>query len=119
MTYQTPGADPSPPFAEYTSGHSSFSAAAATILENFTGSGYFGASVEFAAGSSRFEPGITPRMSESLSWETFRAAADEAGVSRLYGGIHFSDGDMNGRKLGREVAQAVWDRAFALFGSEP
>jgi len=111
LTYQTPGSDPSPPFAEYTSGHSGFSAAGAEILRMFSGSDSFDASVSFAAGSSRFEPGITPATPVTLQWDTFSAAADEAGISRLYGGIHFTEGDDSGRILGREVGAAVWDEA--------
>ena len=38
-------------------------------------------------------------------------AADEAGISRRYGGIHFEDGDLDSRRLGRLVAVAVWDKA--------
>ncbi len=47
-----------PPFAEYTSGHSAVSAAAATVLRLFTGSSRLGASYTSAAGSSRIEPGV-------------------------------------------------------------
>ena len=86
LTYQTPGSDPSPPFAEYTSGHSSFSAAGAEILQLFTGSNEFGGSVTFEPGESRFEPGITPEETVTLEWETFTEAANEAGISRKYGG---------------------------------
>lgn len=111
LTYQTPGSDPSPPFAEYTSGHSAFSAAGAEILELFTGSDAFGASVTFPPGSSRFEPGVTPVQETTLAWDTFTAAADEAGISRLYGGIHFDDGDLNGRLLGSETGQMVFATA--------
>ena len=110
VTYQTPNLDPSPPFSEYTSGHSGFSAAAATILHRFTGSDQFGASVSFAPGQSRFEPGITPAVPLTLSWSTFSAAADEAGISRLYGGIHFDDGNLNGRTLGVSAGESVWAR---------
>ncbi|NEP81636.1 MAG: calcium-binding protein, partial [Okeania sp. SIO3B3] len=108
LTYQTPGSDPSPPFAEYVSGHSTFSAAAAEILQLFTGSDDFGASITFQAGESRFEPGVTPEAPLTLEWETFSEAADEAGISRLYGGIHFEDGDLNGGELGQQVAESVW-----------
>lgn len=111
LTYQTPGGDPSPPFGEYTSGHSAFSAAGAAILQSFTGSNDFGASVTFAPNSSRFEPNSTPSLTEVLSWATFTQASDEAGISRIYGGIHFEDGDLNGRQLGRDVGSAVWTRA--------
>ena len=111
LTYQTPGSDPSPPFAEYTSGHSAFSAAGAQVLQLFTGSDDFGASVTFEPGESRFEPNVTPQSTVTLEWDTFTEAADEAGLSRLYGGIHFEEGDVNGRTLGREVGSAVIEQA--------
>ena len=119
VTYQTPNSDPSPPFAEYTSGHSAFSAAAAEVLRLATGSDEFGASVTFEPGSSRFEPLLTPEEKVTKKWSTFSEAADEAGLSRLYGGIHFTDGDLNGRWLGREVGAAVYEGAqFYINGGE-
>ncbi|WP_143288245.1 DUF6851 domain-containing protein [Calothrix rhizosoleniae] len=120
LTYQTPGSDPSPPFAEYTSGHSAFSASAAEILKLFTGSDDFGAFITFKPGESRFEPGVTPTDAVTLEWETFSEAADEAGISRLYGGIHFTDGDLNGRTLGQEVGATVFEKTqFFINGGEP
>lgn len=104
-------ATPTPPFAEYVSGHSTFSAAAAEILKLFTGSDEFGESVTIAAGDSVIEPGVGPSTDITLTWPTFSAAADESGISRLYGGIHFRDGDLNGRTLGREVGSTVWETA--------
>lgn len=119
LTYQTPGSHASPPFAEYTSGHSAFSAAGAEILKSFTESDDFGAFVTFEPGESRFEPDMTPEEAVTLEWETFSEAADEAGRSRIYGGIHFEEGDFNGRLLGREVGQAVWSQAqFYIQGGE-
>lgn len=119
ITYQTPGSHASPPFSEYTSGHSAFSAAGAEILESFTQSDDFGASVSFEPGESRFESGITPEEVVILEWPTFSEAADEAGVSRIYGGIHFDEGDLNGRHLGREVGETVWSEAqFYIQGGE-
>ena len=119
MTYQTPGSHASPPFAEYTSGHSAFSAAGAEILESFTNSDDFGADVTFEPGESRFEPGLKPAEPITLEWETFSEAADEAGISRIYGGIHFEQGDLNGRLLGRQVGEAVWTEAqFYIQGGE-
>lgn len=111
LTYQNPFGSPSPPFAEYTSGHSAFSAAGAEILRLFTGSDVFGGSVTFAPGTSAFEPGITPGSPVTLFWDTFSEAADEAGISRRYGGIHFLDGDIQGRILGRRVGGSVWNRS--------
>ncbi|MDY7016465.1 MAG: calcium-binding protein, partial [Cyanobacteriota bacterium] len=60
ITYQPPGGEPSPPFAEYVSGHSAFSAAGATVLELITGSDRFGGSVTFAPGESRWHSGGRP-----------------------------------------------------------
>jgi hypothetical protein len=99
---------PTPPFAEYVSGHSAFSAAAAEILKRFTGSDAYGASTTIDHGSLNVEPGM-PATPVTLSWATFSAAADEAGMSRRYGGIHFEDADVEGRKLGRKVGAVVWE----------
>lgn len=119
ITYQTPGGDPSPPFAEYTSGHSAFSASGAQILKLFTGSDTFGGSVTFESGQSLFEPGLTPGNETTLAWNTFTEASDEAGISRIYGAIHFDEGDLNGRTLGRQVGNTVLDQAlFFINGGE-
>jgi len=111
LTYQTPGSDPSPPFGEYTSGHSAFSASGATILELFSGSDQFGASVTFEPGESRFEPSVTPQQEVTLAWDTFSTAADEAGISRIYGGIHFQDGDHRGRNMGAQIGPQAFQLA--------
>jgi hypothetical protein len=102
---------PTPPFPEYSSGHSTFSAAGAQILRLFTGSDRFGGSVTFPAGSSKFEAGAVPASDLTLRWATFSDAANQAGLSRRYGGIHFEQGDMDGRAAGRQVAQLAWARA--------
>jgi hypothetical protein len=106
---------PTPPFPEYVSGHSTYSAAAARILALFTGSDRFGDEVTLPAGSSKIEPGLTPARPVMLRWETFTEAADEAGLSRRYGGIHFERADLAGRKLGRLVADEVWRKAQDYF----
>jgi hypothetical protein len=108
----------SPPFAEYVSGHSTFSAASAEVLRLFTGSDHFGATVMLPAGSSFIEPGLTPLEPVMLSWGTFSKAAEEAGLSRRYGGIHFEDGDLRGRAMGREIGSLVWAKALKyVFGT--
>lgn len=104
-----------PPFSEFISGHSTFSAAAAEVLRRFTGSDAFGGSVTLRAGSSRVEPGVVPGRDITLSWRTFSDAADEAGISRRYGGIHFVEGDLAGRAIGRRVGAKVWEKAQQYF----
>ena len=108
-----------PPFSEYVSGHSTFSAASATVLARFTGSDAFGASVTIPAGSSQIDPGV-PAKPVTLRWRTFTDAADEAGISRRYGGIHFEAGDLAGRALGRQVGERVWAKSVTYFtGTAP
>ena len=106
---------PTPPFPEYSSGHSTFSAAGAEILRLFTGSERFENSVTFPAGSSRIEPGATPAHDLTLTWATFKEAADQAGLSRRYGGIHFEQADLAGRAAGQLVAQNAWSTATGYF----
>ncbi|HSJ43246.1 MAG TPA: vanadium-dependent haloperoxidase [Euzebyales bacterium] len=105
-----------PPFPEYVSGHSTFSAAAHMVLAAFTGSDAFRAKVTIPAGSSLFEPRTataagTPAKDVVLSWNTLTDAADEAGWSRRWGGIHFKGGDEHGRAFGKAIGYAVWQRA--------
>jgi len=114
MPYQS-STFPTPPFPDYVSGHSTYSAAAARILTLWTGSDHFGSSVTLPKGSSKIEPGFTPHEPVVLKWETFTDAADEAGMSRRYGGIHFRRADLMGRTLGLAVANKVWSKAQSLF----
>ena len=105
-----------PPFPEYVSGHSTFSAAGARVLRTFFGSDSFGASVTIRAGTSRIEPRTTtqpgsPAKDVTLYWPTLSAAAAEAGQSRRYGGIHFPSGDLHGRGLGDTVGGDAWTKA--------
>ena len=97
------------------SGRSAFSAAGAEILRLFTGSDAFGASVTLPVGSSKIESGLTPSTPVTLHWNTFTDAADQAGISRRYGGIHFKAGDLTGRAAGRIVAYEAWIKAEALW----
>jgi hypothetical protein len=87
---------PTPPFPSYTSGHSSFSGGAATVLASFFGSDR----IAFESTSEGL-PGVT------RSFTSFSAAADEAGRSRIYGGIHFEFDNSVGLAVGRAVADQV------------
>jgi hypothetical protein len=102
---------PTPPFPEYSSGHSNFSAAGAEILKLFTHSDRFGGSLTLPAGSSRVEPGAVPASDLTLQWATFSEAANQAGISRRYGGIHFEQGDLDARATGRIAAREAWEKA--------
>jgi PAP2 superfamily len=106
---------PTPPFPEFISGHSTFSAAGAAVLRLFTGSDAFGDSVTFPAGSSKIEPGLTPSHATTLRWATFTDAANQAGISRRYGGIHFKAADLTGRAVGQIVGDEVYIKARRLW----
>lgn len=129
-----------PPFPEYVSGHSTFSRASAEVLTRFVarregldphddragrfydgvsrtrqdidGDGSLDLFGEFTApvGSFLIEDG--PAEAITLRWTTFREAADEAGLSRLHGGIHIRDGDLRGRQLGRLIGERAFEHAM-------
>jgi hypothetical protein len=59
----------------------------------------------------RVEPALSEAVGTVLEWETFTAAAQEAGESRLYGGIHFYEGNVAGLALGRKVGAQAYEKA--------
>jgi hypothetical protein len=104
-TYVDPAWEPllqTPPFPEYTSGHSVISTAAAQVLTD-----EFGKDFAFAD-STEMPYGLPVR-----SFPSFEAAAAEAAISRLYGGIHFRQAIEEGSKQGRNVGQLVVARVHA------
>jgi membrane-associated phospholipid phosphatase len=97
-----------PPFPEYTSGHSTFSGAAAAVMTHFFGKARISFSVE-----SDDLPGVR-RSFKSLS-----QAAFESGVSRVYGGIHFMSANIHGLSSGAAVGIYVaWNYLTPLEESE-
>lgn len=119
-----------PPFPEYTSGHSSFSMAAANTIAAYVGSDayYDGTSqsnydLDSVAGIDLLGEYVsTDLLFENfvgdpvvLQWATLTEAANEAGISRIYGGIHIQDGDLNGRIIGADVADLGENRWTSLF----
>lgn len=75
-------------------------------------------SVSIPAGSSIVEPGAVPAAPVTLSWKSFTGAADQAGISREYGGIHSDDGDFEARKAGQDVGLQVWYKAKTYFNGK-
>lgn len=105
-----------PAFAGYVSGHSTFSRSAAEVLTALTGSEFFPGGLRehyVAAGDLEFEAG--PSSSVVLQWATYYDAADQAGISRLYGGIHVPADDGPGRIIGSACGLGVWDLATRYF----
>ncbi len=85
-----------PPFPEHTSGHSTISAAAASVLTNLFGDNYT------FTDSTEVQFGLPVR-----SFSSFHEAANQVGISRLYGGIHYRRGNEAGLKHGRQVGEFV------------
>jgi hypothetical protein len=105
-----------PAFAGYVSGHSTFSRAAAEVLTAFTGDPYFpGGLSEWTthAGELLHEEG--PTQDVTLQWATYYDAADQAGISRLYMGIHVPADDFEGRRIGSECGLEAWALADSYF----
>lgn len=105
-----------PAFAGYVSGHSTFSRAAAEVLTAFTGSPYFpGGLYEWSvpAGELLHEEGPTEGV--TLQWATYYDAADQAGISRIFMGIHIPADDFAGRRIGSECGLLAWELALRYF----
>jgi hypothetical protein len=108
-----------PAFQGYASGHSTFSRAAAEVLTGFTGSEYFPGGLTgytIKAGSLKFEAGPTSDI--RLEWATYYDAADQAGQSRLYGGIHVQADDFTGRRIGSQCGKEAWALAQKYYGGQ-
>jgi hypothetical protein len=105
-----------PPFPGYISGHSTFSRSAAEAMTQFTGSPYYPGGFiekEVPAGWLKFENG--PDTAITLQYASFYDEADEAGISRIYGGIHPRADDLPGRIAGQTIGRRSFTRAAALF----
>lgn len=107
LTYIQQAIDPkwttyvaTPPFPEYTSGHSSGSGAAAETLTKIFGENY--------AFTDNTHSGKYPNR----SFKSFYEYADEATISRLYGGIHYRQGNENGQKNGKDIAKNILKLKF-------
>ncbi|BAY73413.1 hypothetical protein NIES23_62410 (plasmid) [Trichormus variabilis NIES-23] len=90
-----------PPFPDYISGHSTFSGAASTILTSLLGN-----NVSFSVNSLGL-PGVYRQF------DSFTAAADEATISRLYGGIHFNAANVDGLATGKSIGNYVLQNLLA------
>ena len=107
-----------PPFAGYVSGHSTYSRAAADLLESITGSAYFpGGMSEFEVVANDFlvfEQG--PSVSMTLQWATYQDASDQCSLSRIWGGIHPPIDDIPGRIIGAKIATDSFELVQSIFG---
>ena len=106
-----------PNFAGYVSGHSTFSRSAAEVLTMFTGSPYFPGGIgRFKATKDEFlvfEQG--PSETIELQWATYRDAADQCSLSRIWGGIHPYIDDIPGRIIGNRIGNDSFEFGASYF----
>ena len=109
-----------PPFAGYVSGHSTYSRAAAEVLTALTGDEHFpGGMSGFKIAANEFlvfEDG--PSVDMTLQWATYRDAADQCSLSRIWGGIHPPIDDIPGRAMGIEIGRDAFALAAAHYRGE-
>ncbi len=103
----------SPPFAGYLSGHSTYSRAGAVVMHNFTGTKWFpGGLGEFECPQNEylvFEEG--PSVTVKMQWATYYDASDQCSLSRIWGGIHPPQDDINGRINGQKIGTEALAKA--------
>ena len=106
-----------PPFAGFISGHSTYSRAAAEVLSRLTGDPFFpGGLIEFSLKANQFlefEKG--PSVDVNLQWATYKDAADQCSLSRIWGGIHPTVDDIPGRVIGSKIGADSFLNALQYF----
>ena len=105
----------SPPFPDVPSGHSAFSAASAVIMRDALGGNYYPTNSESFKSRFSSKKGFDSESSNgneltNLSWEYLSEQAEEAGFSRMLGGIHMRSGNLTGMILGTEIGHRVINR---------
>ncbi len=109
-----------PPFAGFISGHSTFSTAGAEVLTLITGDPYFpGGLSELTFKKDnflKFERG--PTRDITLQWATYRDAADETCLSRIWGGIHPPADDIPARVIGKAIGEKAFQKASKYFNGQ-
>jgi hypothetical protein len=103
---------PTPPFPAYTSGHSTFSGSSAKMLEHLLGTD----NVSFTGTAPDLVNWPMQLGGVRRSWTRLSQAAEEAGASREYGGIHWEADNTEGLRIGRLIADTVFDTALPRLG---
>jgi hypothetical protein len=106
-----------PPFPGYISGHSTYSRAGAEVLTAITGDAFFpGGMSQFEVKANQFlvfEEG--PSVDITFQWATYRDAAEQSSLSRIWGGIHPPVDDIPGRRIGEKIGRAAYELATEYF----
>ncbi len=101
-----------PSFPSYTSGHSTFSAAAAAVLTAVYGDGYAFTTQADKGSTGQWPPADDVSGLAQRSFSSFQAAAQEAGMSRIYGGIHYNFDNTAGLMAGQAIGELVTGNAL-------
>lgn len=96
---------PTPPFPAYVSGHSTFSGAAAEVLKLWFGTD----SVPFEVKAIDLVNWPVQLKNSVRHYQTFTQAADDNGMSRIYGGVHWQADNVQGLKMGRSIGRHVFN----------
>ena len=88
-----------PPFPEYTAGHSTISAASATVMTH-----------EFGDNFAFHDTSDLKYIGVQRDFKSFIQASDEEAMSRFYGGIHYLNSSLVGAKQGHQVGELIWQR---------
>jgi hypothetical protein len=99
---------PTPPFPAYVSGHSMFSSSSARMLANLLGRDR----VAFSGAAPDLVNWPNQLRGVRRSWSSIWQAAEEAGASREYGGIHWESDNTEGLRVGRSIADTVFRRVL-------
>jgi len=112
-----------PPFPDIPSGHSAFSTSSSVVLRNLLGSNVFDYYTEPFVSRFDLDDGFDGNPDNGneevvLNWKTFSEAADAAGFSRLYGGIHMTQGNVIGLEMGARVGHSTLAYLRHIFGDD-
>jgi len=94
------------------------SASGATTLKEVTGTNELGWEVPFPAGSSFVEPGVTPAVDMTFTFDTWDEFAEVCGLTRLWSGVHFEDSVKNIEKPCTTIGQAAAAYVTGLVAGE-
>jgi len=94
---------------EYPSASTALCNAHAEVSRRYSGTEDLGWQIQVAQGSSGREPGVTPTTDITLRWNTWSQLAQDCGLSRVWGGVHFLPSVTSGAQLGRQVGGVVAD----------
>jgi len=94
---------------EYPSASASFCTAHAQAARRFLGTDDLNWTIPVAQGSSNVEPGVTPQTDITLDFATWSEFEHDCGLSRLWGGVHFSSSIPAGQAIGHEIGDIAYE----------